>query len=27
MDANGNFYGTASRGGTNTYGVVWKITP
>ncbi len=27
MDANGNFYGTASRGGTNTDGVVWKITP
>jgi len=27
MDANGNFYDTASRGGTSTYGVVWKITP
>ncbi len=27
MDANGNFYGTASTGGTNGYGVVWKITP
>jgi len=27
MDANGNFYGTATVGGTDTYGVVWKITP
>ena len=27
MDASGNLYGTASRGGSNTYGVVWKITP
>ena len=27
MDANGNFFGTASIGGTNSYGVVWKITP
>jgi uncharacterized repeat protein (TIGR03803 family) len=27
MDANGNLYGTAIIGGTDTYGVVWKITP
>lgn len=27
MDANGNFYSTALIGGTDTYGVVWKITP
>lgn len=27
MDAGGIFYGTANRGGTNDYGVVWKITP
>jgi uncharacterized repeat protein (TIGR03803 family) len=27
MDANGNLFGTASRGGTNSNGVVWKITP
>ena len=27
VDANGNFYGTASIGGTNGYGVVWKIAP
>ncbi len=27
VDANGNFYGTASRGGSDGYGVVWRITP
>ena len=27
MDANGNFYGTTSLGGSNNYGLVWKITP
>ena len=27
MDANGSFYGTTSLGGSNNYGLVWKITP
>ncbi len=27
MDANGNLYGTASKGGANGYGVIWEITP
>ncbi len=27
VDASGNLYGTASRGGTLGYGVVWEITP
>ena len=27
FDANGNLYGTASRGGAYGYGVVWQITP
>jgi uncharacterized repeat protein (TIGR03803 family) len=27
FDANGNFYGTAAKGGTKGMGVVWKITP
>ena len=27
FDANGNLYGTASRGGTRDSGVVWEITP
>ncbi len=27
IDAQGNLYGTASAGGTNFAGVVWKITP
>jgi uncharacterized repeat protein (TIGR03803 family) len=26
IDASGNLYGTASAGGTNSYGVVWMIT-
>jgi uncharacterized repeat protein (TIGR03803 family) len=27
MDANGNFYGTTSEGGTHGYGVVFEVTP
>ncbi len=27
VDAEGNLYGTASEGGTDGYGVLWKITP
>jgi uncharacterized repeat protein (TIGR03803 family) len=27
LDAYGNFYGTASIGGANDYGVVWEVTP
>ena len=27
LDANGNLYGTAEYGGTNSGGVVWEITP
>jgi len=27
LDANGNLYGTASRGGANGFGTVWEITP
>jgi uncharacterized repeat protein (TIGR03803 family) len=27
LDANSNLYGTASSGGANDWGVVWKITP
>jgi uncharacterized repeat protein (TIGR03803 family) len=27
MDSGGNLYGTASQGGTDGFGVVWKLTP
>jgi uncharacterized repeat protein (TIGR03803 family) len=27
FEANGSLYGTASSGGANDLGVVWKITP
>lgn len=27
IDASGNLYGTASEGGSDSYGVVWEITP
>ena len=27
QDTDGNFYGTTSRGGTNTWGTIFQITP